>query len=75
MGAVPVDWSVNCTVNGDRPCTVSAVNCAVGVIIDTVCIDWVLVVEGRISVCADRGIDGGDVSLDESKGARNKYRG
>jgi hypothetical protein len=51
------------------------VNCAVGVIIDTVCVDWVLVVEGIISVCADIGIDGGDVSMDKSKGARNKCRG
>ncbi len=30
MGAVPVDWSVNCTNNGEPPCVTSDVNCAFG---------------------------------------------
>jgi hypothetical protein len=30
MGAVPVDWSVNCTNNGDFPCVTLEVNCAFG---------------------------------------------
>lgn len=31
MGVVPVDWSVNCTINGDVvPCLTLDVNCAFG---------------------------------------------
>jgi hypothetical protein len=30
MGPAPVDWSVNCTDNGDWPEVVLAVNCALG---------------------------------------------